>query len=69
MQNRGSPDDGPLEIGRFGYRRQIQDSTKLEKAAYYGQPLFAYLQTKGLTKQWMVEKIIMKYFRVLYTIS
>jgi hypothetical protein len=34
-------------IGCFGNRQQIQDSTELEKAAYYGRPLFASLQTKG----------------------
>jgi hypothetical protein len=34
-------------IGCFGNRLQSQDSTELEKAAYYGRPLFAHLQTKG----------------------
>jgi hypothetical protein len=33
-------------IGCFGNRLQSQDSTDLEKAAYYGRPLFASLQTK-----------------------
>jgi hypothetical protein len=34
-------------IGSFGNRLQSQDSTELEKAAYFGRPLFASLQTKG----------------------